>query len=408
MKTFAHRRTPCGLLALCILGLLLVSPLARADEGAKELIGVWRGTIGKAQVVACWDGNGGNYYRLHKPLRISLSVPEEENGLWIENMGIETTSAWQLEKPLGNQLKGAWRKSDVGPKLPIRLSRVMRPAKNRQDRQDCLFNSPLYEAFNAPRVATQEIHAGEPVEFMGRVYRVIQALGGEVASVELLGEEESISRANRLLRKSLIDDIGSHLGCDLHEPPLQGWFETKIKLRFWNDDWLSWSRHVGYECGGAHPSFGTDTTTLDFRTDKEVNLWHWFKLVKKEQDNPEQVCEFLKDRCLPKKLAKRVSKTKPGLDDPSCKNLDFLEDVDGGYRLGLNSKGLTFIPSLAEPARSLRACYANYTIPFADLLPYLNQTGQAAVNQIIAAANKATPQDAVPAASEVKPEPDAN
>ncbi len=408
MTAYVHRRNLCGLIALCLLGLLLVSPLAKAAEGAKELIGVWRGTIGKAQVVACWDKYGGNYYRLHKPLRISLSAPELENGPWIENMGIETTSAWQLENPLGNQLKGIWRKSDAGPKLPIRLSRVMRLAKHQQDESDCFYSGPLYDAFNAPRVATQKILVGEPVEFMERSYRVIQAMSGNVASVELLGDEESISRANRLLRKSLIDDIGSYLGCDLHEPPLQGWFETKIKLRFWNEDWLSWSRHVGYECGGAHPSFGTDTTTLDLRTGKEVNLWRWFKLVNKQQDNPEQVCEFVKDRCLPKKLAKRIRQTKPGLDDPECKSYDFLDTVDGGYSLGLNGKGLAFIPELAEPARIMRTCYANYTIPFADLLPYLNQSGQEAVNRILAAANKTATREIAPAASEANRESDAN
>lgn len=407
MKIFAYRRTPCDLLALCILGLLLVSPLARANEGAKELIGVWRGTIGKAQVVACWDGNGGNYYRLHKPLRISLSAPEQENGLWIENMGTETTSAWNLEKPLGNELKGAWRKSDASPKLPIRLNRVMLPAKNEQDGRDCLSTGPLFDAFNAPRVAAQEIHVGEPIEFMGRSYRVIQAMGGHVASVQLLGEEESISRANRLLRKSLTDDIGNYLSCEVFDPPEQGSFETKVKLRFWNKDWLSWSSHVKGYCGGAHPFFGTDEKTLDLRTGKEVNLWRWFKLAKKQPDN-QQVCEFLKDRCLPTTLAKRIRRTQPGVDDPDCKRFHFFDVVDGGYSLGLNSKGLAFIPSLAEPARIMRTCYANYTIPFADLLPYLNQTGQEAVNRILAAANKATLQDAVPTASEAKTESVAN
>lgn len=408
MTAYVHRSNPCGLIALCLLGLLLVSPLAKAAEGAKELIGVWRGTIGKAQVVACWDKHGGNYYRLSKPLRISLSASELENGPWIENMGIETTTAWQLENPLGNQLKGIWRKTDAGPTLPIRLSRVMRPAKDQQDERDCLFNSPLHDAFNAPRVAAQAIHGGEPIEFMGRSYRVIQAMGGKVASVELLGDDESISRANRLLRKSLIDDIGSHLGCDAFNPPRQGSFESKVKLRFWNDDWLSWSGHVEGYCGGAHPFFGTDEKTLDLRTGKEINLWRWFKLVKKQQDNPEQVCEFVKDRCLPKKLAKRIRQTKPGLDDPECKSYDFLDTVDGGYSLGLNSKGLAFIPVLAEPARIMRTCYANYTIPFTDLLPYLNQLGLEAVNRILAAANKGTPPEIAPAASEANSESDAN
>lgn len=408
MTAYVHRRIPCGLIALCILGLLLVSPLAKATEGAKEFIGVWRGTIGKAQIVACWDGNGGNYYRLHKPLRISLSAPEQENGPWIENMGIETTSSWQLEIPLGNQLKGVWRKSDAGQKHPIRLSRVMLPKKSQRDELDCLFRGPLYDAFNAPRVAAQQIHVGEPVQFMDRSYRVIQAMAGNVASVELLGDEESVSRANRLLHKSLIDDIGSYLSCEVFDPPQQGSFESKVKLRFWNDDWLSWSGHVEGYCGGAHPFFGTDKKTVDLSTGKEVNLWRWFKLVKKQQDNPEQVCEFLKDRCLPKKLAKRIRQTKPGLDDPECKNFDFLDAVDGGYSLGLNSKGLAFIPNLAEPARGLRTCYANYTIPFANLLPYLNHSGQEAVNRILAAANKATPPDVAPAASEAKKESDVN
>lgn len=382
------RQHPARRLAILSIALLPFVPPAQGANIPPELIGVWRGTIGKQQIMACWDSRGGNYYPLRKPLRIGLSPLDPESAHWIENSGIETSSAWQLDKPAGNRLTGTWRQNESSPPLPIQLTRVKLAKVKEGQGTDCLFDGPLYKAFNAPRIAAQKIEAGEPKTFMGKTYRVIHAIGGNVASLELAGEGAPIERANKRLRQYLLDDIAGYLACDTFNPPRQGeWWTSRADLRFWNEDWLSWSGHGEGYCGGAHPFFNISTTTLDLHTGKETNLWSWFKLVKKREDDPNQICESLwKGSCLPKKLARRIAKMKTEVDRiDACKPEDFDGVmVDGSsYSVGLNPKGIAFIPAIPEPGRGFRICYARYTLPFADLLPYLAPTGKEAVERIL-------------------------
>lgn len=374
---------------LCHLAAPLVTlyiSVANASNTQPELIGVWRGTLGKHQIIVCWDQYGGNYYKLQHPLRISLNLQDQKSDAWLENEyeRTESTISWQLREPSGNHLVGTQTKSPKDLKLPIRLTRVQVAKKEKVDQQDCNFNSALHDTFNAPRVAATQIHIGEQLSFMNKPYRAITALNGNVASVELIGEDESVAKANKLLRKEFMSDIGSYLSCEDSFPPRRGDFQSKVRLRFRNDEWLSWSAHVEGYCGGAHPFFGNSTNTIDLHSGKKVNLWDWLnlKFVKKRDDTSDQICEFLKNRCLPAGLAKRVRMTRPTYGN-GCEEMNFHEMSDGGYSIGLNENGIAFIPELAEPARLMRTCYANYTISFAELIPYLNQSGLAAINNIL-------------------------
>lgn len=372
--------------------MVLNMSVVNASNIPTELIGVWHGTLGSHEIVACWDPYGGSYYKLQKPLRITLNAEAQNRGSWLENEEVrsETTISWQLQERTGNRLIGTQLRKSKPLKQTIRLTRVQVVKTDKKNEQSCTFSSALYDAFNAPRIAAEEIQSGEPIIFMNKPYRVITALRGHVASVELIGEDELISEVNKILRKEFMDDIGRYLSCEVFERPKQGEFESKLRLRFLNSEWLSWSGHVEGYCGGAHPFFESDTRTINLSSGKEVNLWDWFKLklAKNQEDKSGQVCEFVKDRCLPLSLAKRVLKTRPTYQGKGCNGIDFHEMVDGGYFLGLNEKGITFVPVLSGPARAMVSCYGNYTIPFAELLPYLNQSGLAAVKHILIPASE--------------------
>lgn len=391
-----NRPRPLHLLISLGLAFLLHSSSAQSQTVPPELIGVWQGTIGKRQIVACWDQTGGHYYPLRKPLRISLSPPAGENPRWIENLGIETSSTWQLNKPTGKRLSGTWRQSEAAPPSPIRLSRVKLNQAGEGQTPDCLFDSPLQTAFNAPRVAVQKITTGQAEVFMGKTYRVIQAMEGNVASAKLEGDGEPIQRANKRLRQRLLDSIADYFACEMSEPPQQGHWIDELRLRFWNADWLSWSEHGDWYCGGAHPSFNNETRVLNLHSGKDADLWSWFRVVKKNEGNPDLICDSWEDRCLPESLGKLIAKTRPEVDKIApCNPEDFVTElVSGSYSIGLNPEGVAFIPSLPEPARLMRICYARYTIPFADLQPYLTPVGKAAVAQILRGA--AEPATALP------------
>lgn len=379
---------------LSVIGLWMVLNMSvvYASNIPTELIGVWRGTLGSHEIVVCWDQYGGSYYKLQKPLRIALNADTQNRGSWLENEEVrsETTISWQLKERTGTHLIGTQLRKSKSLKQTIRLARVQVVKTDKENEPSCTFNSALHDAFNAPRIAAEQIQVGEPISFMNKPYRVITALRGHVASVELIGEDELIAKANKILRKEFMYYIGRNLSCEVFERPKQGEFKSKLRLRFWNGEWLSWSGHVEGYCGGAHPFFESSTRNINLSSGKEVNLWDWFKLklVKNKEDKSGQVCEFLKDRCLSLDLAKRVLKTRSTYEGKECKGMNFHEMVDGGYSLGLNEKGIAFVPVLSGPARAMVTCYGNYTIPFAELLPYLNQSGLAAVNRILIPASE--------------------
>lgn len=376
------------------MGLLTILHLsiAKAESTQNDLFGVWRGTLGQQEIMACWDQSGGNYYKLQQPLRIALNNAKNSN-VWLENEWekSEDTISWQLNKPIDDHLVGSQIISGTSTTLPIILNRIQSTAPD--DENGCNFSGVVYDAFNTPRFTSTQIHYGEPSVFMNTKYHVINALNGNIASIELMGRKDSFAKANSVLHKEFMNDVLGYLTCDEFEPPRQGDYQSKIRLRFINDEWLSWSGHLEGYCGGAHPFFGSSTTTINLHTGHEINLWDWFNIVKKEEIDQEnqdddvdsyiQVCEFLTNRCLPRPLSELVINTPASYEDKDCKDINFHEMVDGGYSIGLNERGIAFIPDLAEPARGMRTCYANYTVPFAKLAPFLSKAGSNAINRIL-------------------------
>lgn len=363
---------------------------ASAASTPPDLIGVWHGSIGKQSIVACWDNNGGIYYPRNKPMVVSLSASDETRRVWLEYLRKqdpdEAETFWKLGKVANGEIAGA--RQIKGKTQAIHLNRVQTAIKGKESQEDCSFpasstSARLYDAFNAPRLNATAIKSGESTTFMGKPYKAITALKGEVASVELLGEDSSIEAGNKILRKEFTDSIVASLTC--RDQGLDAFSsQSTTHLRFWNADWLSWSSHGEGFCGGAHPFFGFNTKTIDVHTGQELNLWDWLRLVKKQGPESSQICEFLKSHCLPAKLDRLVKKTKVSRStEIYCKGANFHDMVHGGYTIGINEHGIAFIPELAEPDRGMRECYAHYTIPFSDLQPYLSETGAAAIGRIL-------------------------
>ncbi|MDP5238217.1 hypothetical protein Q9Q94_01675 [Uliginosibacterium sp. 31-16] len=371
------------------LGILLVFHVlaAKATSTQSDLIGVWHSSLGKQRIVACWDSSGGIYYPLNKPVGVSFSASDETDRIWVENSSAQTPDgagiSWEFEKIANGRISGA--RKIQGKTEAIHLTRVQTTIKGKETQEDCRFpgsSTRLYDAFNAPRLNAAVIKSGGLATFMGKPYKAITALNGEVASVELLGGDSTVNTGNEALRKEFMNNIVLSFACR-DDGSDRSYSQSKVRLRFWNADWLSWSSHGADYCGGPHPSFGFVTKTIDLHTGQEINLWNWLRLVKKQDRHPGQICEFLKNRCLPEKLGRLVRRAKGSYEDRSCKDGDFHDMVDGGYTIGINERGLAFIPDLAEPDRGMRPCYARYTIPFSDLQPYLTEAGLAAVGRIL-------------------------
>jgi hypothetical protein len=62
------------LLTFLAMSLFPTPSLASVPGEASQVTGVWRGTLGKRAIMACWDQfSGASYYFLRKPALIALA-----------------------------------------------------------------------------------------------------------------------------------------------------------------------------------------------------------------------------------------------------------------------------------------------------------------------------------------------
>lgn len=273
------------LFAIGVLSLVQLSSV-KAAETPSELIGVWRGILGGKEIVACWDAYNGHYYPLAKSRRVQLYADEQKIDTWIEDPGADDSiTLWRIHRDMGT-LSGVREDPHARKRDSIYLKQIFRlEKKNTEISPSCTSSGVLYDMFIAPRADAVSMQTGDVRQFMNKKYRAISAFKGKVASVELIGDQKKLVKGNKILRKELKDAIRSYVSCDDFDPPHQGDYASKVHLRFWRDEWLSYSTHVSWYCGGAHPSVGFDTKTLNLNTGKEINLWDWIRLIKKQESD---------------------------------------------------------------------------------------------------------------------------
>ncbi|MEA3170525.1 MAG: hypothetical protein QOI97_3473 [Pseudomonas sp.] len=230
---------------------------------AADLAGVWKGTLGKSAITACFNGahgaNGSYYYQhILTPIQLTQANASEP---WAEE---GNTGFWQLDEPQGDTLTGTWSKAPGGKGLAVLLKRA--------DTESC-----ASDTYNTPLEAVPPKVTVEKKAFREHAYQV-HTQGGQV-TFKLEGEGPAIEKINRDLarlavspdgqadfyreRRNALDQSGGTTTSEITVEPFY-WSSQWITVRFYR-----WT--AGYGRGGI--SWGLHSWNL--QTGDSVDPWTW-------------------------------------------------------------------------------------------------------------------------------------
>lgn len=368
-------------LGLAVIGLMLSALPLQAKTPDPDWRGVFKGTIGRHQVVACLDrenyGNAGRgtYYYLRHLKLIALSSTAAP-GAWRERArgqawDDESGPKWSITKADAAGLSGTW--SDKGKTLPIRLKRV-----ELQDPEGwTLCDDP---AFLGPRVKPAKFDSVPgrvgSFDYMRLDYRTPEHFAGSVKISGFTfeprqpGDKAIIATVAERLPKGVVED--DYIQCVAGTAAISGFdgdYQEELTPHFANSAFLDIRVTMGDYCGGAYPNFGIWHRVFDRATGEEVNLTTWFTadaFTLTDWGSP-QASENLREVAVAQW---------PKDEDPECVETA----LNGpGWRLGLSAAGL-----LASPARPhvAAACEIWTTIPWDQVKPFLSAKGRMEVARL--------------------------
>jgi hypothetical protein len=336
---------------------LLSSGYAFADETA--LTGIWRGKLGSAEIVACFnssdagDATGSYYYVRHKtpiPLKREQGKPT-----WQEAGG---TGAWTLPTPENGSLAGSWRNPKGGNPQALTLSRIATDDTGKACASDA-FNLAM-EVLPAPQI-------GKVKEFEGKKYRDVRI--ADVVTLELLEPGDKIGKINQALRTILprkVADLSDYFEKRrrfLGESGMALEDETSATPFFWSSHWIT-INFYRWAAGYGRSGIALDYRTWDLQSGDEINPWEWFigKPPDKGNSNP-----------LPQRLKKFLFK-----DVTLDKECRTGYQGQGDYHLTFEADGMKFW----EEAFG-NGCEQEFVLPYAALGPFLTPKGKLALRDVL-------------------------
>ncbi|MEG1327491.1 MAG: hypothetical protein RSD99_21505, partial [Janthinobacterium sp.] len=181
----------------------LTLPALNAAMAAEPPVqGVWQGTVGKANIVACFNqpsttqgsDRSGSYYYARYKTPIMLAKPNGK-ALWQElDAKGNTTGTWSLNAQQGGKLVGTWTAPKSGKTLPLALT-LLEAAGDREH------PSCASDAYNLALEDFPGTKVSKPLTFEGKQYRNLQV--GDTITVELMAPGDGVAKINAQLRTVL-------------------------------------------------------------------------------------------------------------------------------------------------------------------------------------------------------------
>jgi hypothetical protein len=345
---------------LGLAGLAMTNGCSAADL---SMHGVWRGMIGKYDIMACFDTqtdySKSAYYYLSQKKIIQLASGREF-GNWDEQAGADgkSTAHWSDVKANGSKLAAKW--SDGKRKFPIELTRVVLP----KDEVETPCGSATFQSPRATPISVTET----PADLNGTAYTKLVADVGKqfdvsLESFVLPGETEGIRKVNAQLLQSIpvkaegsdfltcmMDSVGSN-GMDGEYTSISA--PSVITKSFLAVKWSA-----GSSCGGAHPNFGEGYDVYDLQNGSKFDLGTWFGMAKVLP-------------VLTKLIQARASEIEKDCSEAILQN-DY-------WTYGVEKDGIIFLPDLPH---AMQACSTEFTIPFAEMMPLLSAEGLIQVERL--------------------------
>lgn len=352
-----------------LLACLTLPALHTALAGDMPVQGVWQGTVGKANIVACFnqpsptqgsDRSGSYYYtRYKKP--IMLAKPNGKT-LWQElDAKGNTTGTWSLGAPQGGKLAGTWTEPKSGKTLPLALT-LLEAAGDREH------PSCASDAYNLALEDFPATKVSKPVAFEGKQYRNLQV--GDTITVELLAQGDGIEKINAQLRGVLAKnkkDLEDYYATRREYLGRNGFAtedEVYAEPTYWSPRWVTMKFYrwaAGYGASGISIKF----RTWDVKTGQETDVWNWFGASASDGDDKAELPDRLRQA-----LFKNVT------IDAECKGTDY--DGRGRFHLSLKPEGVSF---WEDPNGS--GCENDFLLPYNKVGPFLTVKGRAALSDLL-------------------------
>lgn len=352
--------------------LLLAASAVTASPQA--LLGTWKGSIGGAPVMVCFDDFDAQYYYVRHRHGITLRRPDDGTSPSVEQMRAEPVAGlvlneqafgdvpdavdgvvarWRLEPLQGDALSGTWAAVSGRRSLPIRLTRAALPGKD---------GVACGAAFMAPLVAHQRPQKS-PGRFGTHAYQVVAT--ADARALELGPEVPHAARFNRFATDWLQEQATFAYDCERGASRPGGALDRSLEPVFWSDRLLV-LRDAMPEvyCGGAHGNASLSYVVWSIPQGQQVDPWVWVQGGQgavgslPAKDGPD----------MPRPLRRLIIAKHPRNDDCG-EHMGFM-GIDAPYPV---AQGLVFNTSFAH---AVRACNDEVQLSWKLLLPYLSRQGR--------------------------------
>ena len=351
--------------------------------------GVWTGTLGKQEVMACFEhyrGNDSNrppygayFYRRYGKL-IEFTPPLDPKRNWIEKGDQGSTGTWSFNIRGNDWLNGVWSAPNADATAVLRLKRVKK--------LDDYFSGCHGESFLFNLEVDRHLSFKTHTFPNGNWYRSRStSVGKNVATARsfyLDGDGEGIASLNERLANELRSDLVDYFSCPVRstgevvksatsgeQPDLS----SDISVLFKSARWISLIKTTSGDCGGAYPFSSWSRSTWDLTTGEPENLWAWVK----GGATPPKLNKLIADRAVKSRLAFNPKEAK---EEPNC--LETLRD-NKDYQVSIGAKGLVFSHNFPHVSQ---ACNDSIEIEYNLLRPFLSPHGMKQVGLIINSAPK--------------------
>lgn len=367
-------------LTRCIL-MLVAAPLC---SDATEVKGVWQGTLGETEIVACFNSDkSGSYYDLHTLLPIQLRFSQE--GEWSEysaadlNRGEDEPNGnqWSLSHVSDDRLDGSWSSPDQPQSLLIGLKRLTSDYRRSLPSVYSWNEEPPCgsDAYNERLEFLSPLQFGPMEQFEGKQFRRI--LAGNVETIELSGQGKGIAHVNAALRKELPSskaELRWFFASRRDGLSGDGWaYEsfTRAQPMYWSGNWIS-VRFRWVNPAAPIDDIIDQYRVWDMRSGREVDPWTWFG-TRSYEGTSQRLAGYSEE--LPPELEfylRELNHNSWLQEHEECKSA-----FNANYYLVPEHEGLHFLP-LPGPCNP-----PDLLVPYSGLKPFLTKSGAAAVRRII-------------------------
>jgi hypothetical protein len=330
--------------------------LSFAEDNKNSLTGTWTGTIGKAKINVCFQGDDASYYYLKylQPIRLE----KVDSKRWKENDSCELV----IETITNTSAKGKWVNQKKNASLPINLSLLESYTEGEENSE-----SPCgCDQFNNPMEKLPPLTIDTVKEANHLTYKTYSLESGSLSMswFELLGGNAAVKQINQVIGKGYPPDAKEFYSCRRGTLTSFGSadaeYSSTIVPYLWTSCFLVVSISESGFCGGAHPFSGVAYKTFDLTSGKEVSVSSWVQNI---EDNEEFRSLIL-------------SQNPRDTTDPDNKECNDMILENTSFSIRLDTTGLVFY---TEFAHCCQACDEEFLVPFQELTPFLTEEGKGAM-----------------------------